>query len=171
MTSLFNLELNKCESIVKAAVNKLLSSRTLSSFQTEREDLYQIGWMALMNCDKTYNPQGAAKFETYANTAIVNAVNKELKKLHDKRLHTANLDAVIEETASGDIDKFITTLVKTVESSRQFSQRERKIIWMKLSDNRTFTYIGKTMGFSRQRARQIFTKSLDKIKELMADEF
>lgn len=170
-TTLSNkVDVTNYESTVKAAVNRLLLSRRISQFPIERDDLYQIGWIAVMNCAKTFDENRGVKFETYATKAIINAVNKELKRLSDRRTYTITIDSAATEV-SVVADTIMRQLIDTVESNGKFSRVERKVFWLKFIDDLCFTEIGKQVGVSRETVRKMYRKSIDKVKELMTDEF
>jgi len=130
-------EITDYESTVKAVVNRLLLSRRISHYSVEREDLYQIGWMAIMNCAKTFDENRGVKFETYATKAIINAVNKELKRFADRKAYTTTLDSAVEEK-SIVADEIMRKLIAAVENNTQFSGLERKVFWLKFIDNLCF---------------------------------
>jgi len=157
-------------STVKAAVNKLLSSRSIIHCSIEKEDLYQIAWIAVIHCAKTYDTNRGATFATYATRAIINAVNAELKKLLKKKFFTLTTDSsanIMCNTA----DDILNHVIELVERSGKFSRIERKVFWLKFTDNLCFTKIGKQMGVSRETVRKMYQQSIDKLKELMNDEF
>ena len=171
ITSLSNkVDVTNYESTVKAVVNRLLLSRRISQYSTERDDLYQIGWMAVMNCAKTFDENRGVKFETYASRAIINAVNKELKRLSDRRAYTITIDLATTEIPVV-ADTIMRQLIDTVETSGKFSRVERKVFWLKFIDDLCFTEIGKQVGVSRETVRKMYRKSIAKVKELMTDEF
>ena len=164
------LEVDRHYVIVKKVVNKLLLSRRISQYPIERDDLYQIGWIAVMNCAKTFDENRGVKFETYATRAIINAVNKELKRLSDRRAYTITIDkAAVEIPVVADT--IMRKLIDTVETSGVFDRVERKVFWLKFTDDLCFTEIGKQVGVSRETVRKMYRKSIAKVKELMTDEF
>jgi RNA polymerase sigma factor for flagellar operon FliA len=66
--------------LVKRAVARLLSHYRLVGTVIDRDDLYQMGNIALVNAIRNFNPDKNVKFETYANIAIRNAVVEGLSK-------------------------------------------------------------------------------------------
>ena len=167
-TSLSKVDITDYESTVKAVVNRLLLSRRISQFPIERDDLYQIGWIAVINCVKTYDENRGAKFETYATRAIINAVNKELKRLSDRKAYTMTLDSPTKESPMV-ADEIMRRLIDAVENSGEFNSLERKIFWLKFTDDLCFTEIGKRVGSNRETVRQLYRKSVRKVKELMTN--
>jgi RNA polymerase sigma factor (sigma-70 family) len=170
MTSLSKVDITDYESTVKAVVNRLLLSRRISQYSIEREDLYQIGWIAVMDCIKTYDGSRGAKFETYATIAIIHAVNKELKRLSDRKAYTITLDSPAKEI-SVIADEIMCVLINVVENSNKFSHLERNIFWLKFTDGLSFTEIGKLVGSNRETVRQTYHEAMRRVKELLPDEF
>lgn len=168
-TSRSKVDITKYESTVKAVVNRLLLSRRISQFSLERDDLYQIGWMALMNCEKTYDESRGIQFDTYATKAIINAVNRELKRLSDRRAYTMTTD--VEEAPREPSDKMMHRLIDVMEHSGKFTPAQRRVFWLKFTDNLSFTEIGNQVGASRETVRQGYNLSIERLKELMANEF
>ena len=163
------IDITKYETTVKTVVNKLLSCRRISQYSIEKDDLYQIGWMAVMNCEKTFDKNRGVKFETYATTAIINAVNKEFKRLSNKKLFltTFDLEAKVDLRLPG---KIMHQLIDVIENSGEFNKIERKILWFKFTDELCFTKIGEQMGVSRETVRKIYRNSINKLKELITNE-
>ena len=155
--------------MVRAVVNRLLLSRRSFFIVTEREDLYQIGWLALNNCIKTFDESRGAKFDTYATTAIRNAVNKELHRLSKQRMQSIMMEAsCVDIPTSGD--KEMKLVIDALDNSRHFSTQERSIFWLRFNDEQHFHDIGSKLGVSRETVRRTYNKTLEKLKELMADE-
>ena len=169
LTIRLSVNVEKHIAMVKAVVNRLLLSRRLFYLSTEREDLYQIGWMSLNNCIKTFDENRGIKFDTYATTAIRNAVNNELHKLSKRRMYSIAVEPSVNE-ASIVKDREIREVIDTVEHSKHFSPKERTVFWLRFIDEQRFFDIGKRIGVSRETARRIYNKSLSKLKELMTNE-
>jgi len=168
-TSLSRIDITDYESTVKAVVNRLLLFRRISQYPIERDDLYQIGWLAVINCVKTYDESRGVKFETYATKAIINAVNKELKRLSDNKAYTITLDKPADEPVVSDA--VMRVLIDIIENSGNFDRLERKVFWLKFMDDLCFTEIGKHVNSNRETVRQIYHEAMRKVKELMPDEF
>jgi len=151
----------KYDKTVRAAVNRLLLTRRLACLPIDREDLYQIGWIALLKCVPHFDTSRGVKFETYASTVIVNAVNKEIKHYVNRKM--PNFDIDIEDETEDSQSEMLSRLIAVTKE--MLSKREFAVFWMKFIDNKTFTEIGENYGFSRETARKIYNNSLDKIKE------
>lgn len=162
-----SIDVPHLENVVKAVVNKLLLSRRYFSLYTEREDLFQIGWVTLIGCLETFDTGRGIKFETYASKAIYNAVNKELKRLVIEHKNTSTMEATEYELPEFE-DEYMKKLVNTVENSGVFTARMKKVFWLRFIDEQSFSQIGTAIGVSREYARQLYNKSVKKLKELMA---
>lgn len=159
--------ITKYNKTVRAVVNTLLLSRHLSSLPIDRDDLYQVGWVALIQCLPHFDSSRGVKFETYASRVIVNAVNKEIMHYGTRRMNRLNVDVannvtVGETTDSQMMDELITTAQATL------SRSEQSVFWKRFTDGKTFEDIGKEHGFSRETARKIFNTSLRKVMKAVA---
>jgi RNA polymerase sigma factor (sigma-70 family) len=167
-TFLSNEDVKKYEPTIRAVVNRLLLSRRYFSLYTEREDLFQIGWVALIGCLETFDKCRGFKFETYASKAIFNAVNKELKRLVIEHHNTQKMEKTEYELPEFE-DEYMKKLVDAVENSNLFTSRTRKVFWLRFIDEQSFDQIGKTIGVSGEYARRIYHSSVKKLKELMGN--
>ena len=64
----------------------------------------------------------------------------------------------------------MSLLISIVEQSGQFDSNERAIFWMRFIDNESYDKIGRAVGASRETVRQMYKNSMQRVKELMADE-
>jgi len=153
----------KYNETVRAAVNKLLLNRRLST-TIDRDDLYQIGWVALIQCIPHFDSNRGVKFETYASRVIVNAVNTEIHKHSKKRLQHLTVDIAgeipFDEIPINDLMVRLIGLVKG-----KLDRCETSVFWKRVIDEKTFQEIGEEMECSRETARKIYNESLNKIKE------
>ncbi|MBQ7973644.1 MAG: sigma-70 family RNA polymerase sigma factor [Clostridia bacterium] len=60
------------ERMIRAIVRTAM--RKYEVVDIEEEDLFQEGTLALLKAEKTYKPDGGAKFETYASVVIHNRI-------------------------------------------------------------------------------------------------
>lgn len=152
---------SKYDKLVKVVVDRLLLSRNISSLCVEKDDLFQIAWITLINCLDKFDPTRNIKFETYASKAMINSINTELLKQSKKKLSPLYVD--IEEDAKEDSNIIFKQIISV--SNKVLSRKQRDVFWKKFIDNLTFTDIGSQMGFSRETARKIYNKSFKIIKE------
>jgi RNA polymerase sigma factor (sigma-70 family) len=163
---LSNKDIEKYDNTVRAAVNKLLLSRHFFYLYVQREDLYQIAWIALINCIKTFDANRNVKFETYASKAIINVINKEFKKLLSHKYLQVPDDVLVIDVPEYK-DAYMKKLVSLIEKNNNFSERERKIFWLHFTEEKSFSEISKLFVISRQRVQQIYNKSIRRLKELV----
>ena len=157
------------EPMVKAVVNRLLLSRPYFHLYIDRDDLYQIGWLAVLNCADKFDESRGVQFSTYATRSIINAVNNELKRLSTKKLYSITTDSF--ELAPPEIsDKIMRAVIEVVESNK-FARQERNIFWKRFLDDLSYKEIGKQTNLCRETVRQIYIKTLNKVKELMVNEY
>ncbi len=167
MTFHSNSELyNKYDKTVRAVVNTLLLSRRLVSLPIDRDDLYQVGWVALIQCLPHFDETRGVKFETYASRVIVNAVNREIGLHLARRMAHTHTDIAGEDCWVDERSRMMAELIDVVGD--KLSVREREVFWKRFIDDKTFEEIGVEKGFSRETARKIYHHSLEKIKEAVA---
>ncbi len=155
--------------MVKAAVNKLLLRRRWSHLSIDREDLYQIGWIALIECLKYFDASYGVTFATYANVAIRRVINRELLQLSKKNMPNLNGVDVAEAQPTETQEKLMTQLIEAVEGSGEFTKREKTIFWMRL-DNQPFAKIGNHIGITGQRAGQLYNDLVVRLKRIIPNE-
>jgi RNA polymerase sigma factor (sigma-70 family) len=153
------------ESTVRAVVNRLLLNRHLVNLPIDREDLYQVAWMALIQCYPHFDKSRGVKFETYASTVIVNAVNREIKKYSLRRMSNIIIDIEDENQDMETQLEFMSELISIVESGKVLDRTEREIFWHRFIDEKTFSEIGTLFDVSRETARKVYNKSLEKLKK------
>ena len=166
---LSNQDVEKHMMMVKAVVGRLLSYRRFLYFSIEREDLYQIGWLALNQALKTFDVKYGVKFDTYASKAIRNAVNKELYKLSKYKSSTLPTELIHIE----DVDmqeENMKKIIAIVEDNNNFTYKERIVFWSRFIDDEYFADIAKKINVCRETARRMYNKSLIKIRKLLNDE-
>jgi RNA polymerase sigma factor (sigma-70 family) len=81
MTSLSNPDIvTKYEKMVRAVVAKLLLRYHLYNYCLDRDDLHQLGWIALLKSLKLFDPSYGVKFETYASRSIYYYIKEQLTR-------------------------------------------------------------------------------------------
>lgn len=79
---------------------KIVYNKNFNGFPSEKEDLLQEGYMAILNADRTFD-ETKGQFDTYANRAVLNSMNKYLKRKYYKHANnTISIDNTI--TLSND---------------------------------------------------------------------
>lgn len=80
----------KYDPVVRVVVNTLLLRYHLYNYGLDRDDLYQLGWIALLKCFKSFDPSVGVKFETYASRSIYYYVQDQLsRKQHRAMKYTS----------------------------------------------------------------------------------
>ena len=168
--SLGNEEVVRYQKLVRVVVDRLLLNRRWVHL-TEKEDLYQIGWMTLMGCFDRFDKSRNVKFETFASSSIFNAVIDELRLLNRKQLPITfvNPDIPVDEVTETR-DVLVTKLINMIELSGHFTTKERRIFWLRFTESQRFIDIGSKLDISKETARRIYNASIIKAKELMANE-
>jgi len=157
-------EISKHQQTVRAVVNRLLLSRRISDVQTERDDLYQVGWMILMKCLEQFDETRGVKFETYLSRSIYHAVNNELARLYKRKM--VHIDWDICERHKDN-----TYLVRDiVQDSGWFTPDEQTVFWARLLHNTSYRQIERDTGIERKKASVMYRRVLAKIKETLGHE-
>lgn len=168
-TFLSDEQVVKYQPMVRAAVNKLLLNRRWLHLSVDKEDLYQIGWITLIECLRYFDASRGVMFETYANVAIRRAINRELLKLSKRNMPNLNGVDVAAMQPTETQEQLMTQLIEAVEGSGEFSKRDKTIFWMRL-DNLTFAEIGNHVGITSQRACQLYNDLVVRLKRIISNE-
>ena len=133
------------------------------------EDLWSLGLFALTKATMTYNPKKATSFGTYAIACIKNELLMEYRKNAKKKI-SIYLDAPMQDVDNlthrdlvpdnKDYIQDTLTKVEFFEFCKKLSERERKIIEMKI-DNKNQNEIAKELNLSQS----YITRLLAGIKE------
>lgn len=172
------------ESQANFLVTKYLSlvhsiARKICYNENDYEDFIQIGLEKLCDCHRTYNEnhEGGAEFHTYAYRAIIRAMLKkrrELEKVYKKEktigINTTDTTCYEENMFCSGVP--ISPSFQTDNSNEIFevidntnlSAIQRRILFMRIEGN-TLTSIGKELGFTAERIRQIHDTTKSKLKK------
>lgn len=128
------------------------------SFNPRNEDEYEefvhLGRIGLWKAHLKYDP-ARSRFSTMAYYYI----RWEILRHLSKKPSEAQLDeAIVIEDTKFNLDNIWEYLPKNL------SDKERKVIELRLVDNHTFVDIGKIMGYSRGWANNTYKSALEKIE-------
>ena len=167
--SLSNKEVIKYEPMIRAVVNRLLLTRRLSDVQMERDDLYQIAWLVLLRCLKTFDENRGVKFDTYFGRSVHRAINREFEHLYNTQMeHMADEDWLeIEDKKAEDM---IAQIVKLVEENDRFTQDEKTVFWAHFLYGDSFDAAGARINRCGRTANRLYKNIIVKLQELMTHE-
>jgi RNA polymerase sigma factor (sigma-70 family) len=155
--------------MIRAVVNRLLLTRRLSDVQIERDDLYQIAWLVLLRCLKTFDKNRGVKFDTYFGRSVHRAINRELEHLYNTQMeHMDEEDWLeIEDTRAEDM---IEKIIKLVRDNDKFTQDERIVFWAHFLYGDSFEAAGARINKCGRTANRLYKKVIVKLQELMTHE-
>lgn len=160
---------SKYADVVRVVVKRLLSSNSISRLPIEIEDLYQIGWVTLLKCQSSFDPDRNVKFETYASRAIERAVLLEIGRQMKRKMINATIE-IEAGTPFGEAIEFMNWLTSRMYDENILDKEERDVFWSRFLDDETFKEIGEKLSVSKETARQIYNRSLEKIKRAYVNE-
>jgi len=139
------------------------------------EDFYQVGYIGYLKAMKNYNKiaaNGLSMSKSYAKWYIRQEINKYLKGELTERNHNFKTD--IEYTDEEELthlvnDEHAKTRIK--DMLRILNTKERIIIKRTYltEDPSTLVELGKGLGISKQRVKQIQTAAINKLKDEFDD--
>ena len=71
----------------------LIVSRYFESYKAYKEDLFSVGYMALMNAIEKYDPNYGTEFSTFASSSILRNLNRYCEKFIKRYNKLYSLDA------------------------------------------------------------------------------
>lgn len=168
--------------LVFSAINRMgLNFQAMALRGVNEEMLVDAGMDAVLNSISTYDPHmGKAKFSTYAYIAIKHSIWNALKK---RRISASSLSAplrhgedksladIIEGDSPGEAhDELDARELKesVAKLMKCLSARERKVLSLRYgfggNERHTLEEVGKKIGLTREGARLIEEKSLNKMR-------
>ncbi|MEM6756937.1 MAG: sigma-70 family RNA polymerase sigma factor [Planctomycetota bacterium] len=167
-----------------------MAKRTRMS-EVDFADLISEGNMALMRAVDKFDCTRGFKFSTYACRAIIKAFSRQGIKLSKYRqLFPTDFDPKLERSNHAELKRdeheedCVSELKDIVTRNRaDLSQIEREVIEHRFAVNKpvvegedepkplTLEQVGKIIGVTKERVRQIQNKALVKLRNTMEDEF
>ena len=144
--------------------------------KTDLDDLESEGFYALARAIDKFNPWSGYHFSTYACFAIIRAVGRSKKKQYRNkerfRLLTdpsAALDIPVEnyELSSDNTERFLKNLPKILINPDVLDFLDAEVIssrFPKTGEKESLESIGRRIGLSKERVRQIQNKALVKLR-------
>lgn len=151
-----------------------------SRFTLDHDDMSSDGFFALLRATDAFDPWRGFRFSTYACNSILKAfaklAHKQMRKVH---IETVSIESILEksdtpETRRNDQEElFLELLVSVLEEGKvQLTNKETEIIMMRFfaEPKNTLDKVGKHVGLSKERVRQIQNSAIDKIRDALLDE-
>lgn len=137
-------------------------------------ELVSGGYHSLMNATKSYNPDSGVKFMSYAGVAIRNGVLNASSRQYEE--DALSLDDVLYENEEGETCRldFLEAdapgpedICRPMEIRRileHLTPREKAVLERRYWHDETLEEVGRSIGVSKDRARQIEGKALIKLR-------
>lgn len=165
--------------LLKANTRLVMSiARKFADARNSFDDLLSSGLTSLVRAVEKFDCDRGYRFSTYATCAVRRDLNRMvMNRRRDSQRFTATPGDVLESVAEESFEH----PGKAVEQWRALSQiltgmmevlddRERQIIRARFGfdeqgEKTSFSYLGKRMGISKERVRQLANRALDKLRE------
>jgi len=149
------------------------------------EDFFELvsdGNMSLMRAAEKFDVSRGNKFSTYASWAIIKNFARSIPAVlrHRDRFCTSQLDmfSTVEDARANQYEQESTQLRRESEVQRilkRLDTRERQIIEDRFGlargqEPRTLKQIGAAMGITKERVRQIQTRTMGKLRKAAEEE-
>lgn len=143
------------------------------------DDLIGECHLVLINAVAVYNPWLGVRFSTYAYTCLVRALCRQSQRLASDRLSRAlalnvATDAALDtthEAADSSIFPEIDALLRDEHpllSPREKSIIRRRYLLPKVQPVPTLEKVGREMGLSKERVRQVQSLALGKLRSVLS---
>lgn len=186
-------EIRKLEREIKDTTHKIMNhnlrlvvsiAKQYRCFGLPFLDLIGEGNIGLAMAADKYDHKQGYKFSTYATPAIRRAITRALQKLNKaNRIRIVSLDKTISDDSYIEfMDVIPDPKALLPEEDPKLAQADNKILYSKLikrlpnrsrhvfklryRDEKTLADVGKELGFTKERARQIQEEGLVKLRKI-----
>lgn len=179
----------KNKKLVYLMLRRFCDAKVIYHKSTNIEDLEQVGMMGLLEAIDRYNPSYGARFSTFAcKTIRCLMMTAWTRKIHGRSTSQLKKDVSInpltdvlanvgsvpgESRFEREAYFFPITEPEEIDEpiqldchlAKALSDREKTIIQRHFFDKVCYVQIGKEIGISRERVRQIAIRALSKLKD------
>ncbi len=164
----------------------LAMARHVSAAKLDFAELLSEGNMALLRSVDKFDVGRNFKFSTYACRAILKAYSRlSVKRARTRSLFPASFDPALEQPTPDsarpkqEIGEYTAELRRALDSNEvPLTQLERRVIECRfpMEDDRanqppTLQEVGRMIGYSKERIRQIQRQALEKLREHIESKF
>lgn len=157
--------------------------RQRSSVAHRAEDMVSDCQIVLIQAVAAYNPWMGIRFSTYAFTCLVRALSRLSQKLNSDWLSRSLPIDALPDSDAGCLNRIhepnSAWQIPIEEFLRDdhplLSEREKQILVHRFSmeqepANQTLEKVGKALGLSKERVRQVQASAIDKLRKALTDE-
>lgn len=170
-------DLTKYQSLVWSIVNKILCKIPDKNYRVELEnELFQEGFLGLMEAQNRYDETKDVKFTTFAYPYIrgycLKYLNKEIKSSSITKELIRDEDGFYEEDFT-DIDLDIIGTIKSTlkKTNRALSEIEEKILIGRIVHSLDYRMIAQANNCSTKKVYNVIYKYKPLIKEIINNNF
>lgn len=164
--------------LLKANTRLVMSiARKFADTRNSFDDLLSSGLTSLVRAVEKFDCDRGYRFSTYATCAVRRDLNRTvMNHRRDSQRFAATPGDVLESVAEEDyehpgkaVDRWRALSQLLGSMMDNLDEREQQIIRARFGfdeDGKTsFSYLGKRMGISKERVRQLANRALDKLRE------
>ena len=170
-------DLTEYQNLIWSIVNKILCKMEDKNYKTELEnELFQEGFLGLMEAQQRYDETKGIKFTTFAYPYIkgycLKYLNNEIKINSKTKELVQNEDDIYEEGFL-DVDLDIIETIKTTlkRTNRKLTELEEKILIGRINDGLDYRMISKLNNCSIKKVYNVMYKYKPLIKEIIKNNF
>lgn len=171
------MDLTEYQNLIWSIVNKILCKMEDKNYKTELEnELFQEGFLGLMEAQQRYDEKKGIKFTTFAYPYIkgycLKYLNNEIKINSKTKELIQNEDDVYEQEFL-DIDLDIILMMKEVlqKTNRKLTELEENILSKRINENLDYRTIADLCDCSIKKVYNVMYKYKPLIKQIVKNNF
>lgn len=171
------MDLTEYQNLIWSIVNKILCKMEDKNYKTELEnELFQEGFLGLMEAQQRYDEKKGIKFTTFAYPYIkgycLKYLNNEIKINSKTKELIQNEDDVYEQEFL-DIDLDIILMMKEVlqKTNRKLTELEENILSKRINENLDYRTIADLCDCSIKKVYNVMYKYKPLIKQIIKNNF
>jgi RNA polymerase primary sigma factor len=150
--------------------------RRLNRPNQDFAELVSDGYVTMMRAVERFDFSRGCKFSTYVSWAILNNLTRDSRTDRRRRLFVTGYEAMLETASDHRNEEYACEMdrERRLEAIRgmlgRLNDRERKIIvdrfGMEGNGEKTLGELGKELGITKERVRQLEARACDKLREM-----
>lgn len=149
--------------------------RTVSALGVDKDELKQEFMIVLLKCINKFNTASVIKFMTYLHEAIENKTYDMVKRKTREddtfiNMFDANVEDYMGDNALVENSEEDYVDLKVAISKYVKKDKDKKLLYMRVFDKKTFQEIADEEGVARQAIHQRFDRIINRIKEKVSSD-